>query len=793
MKVTRVAGRPYALIAIGLISCSMLMYEVLLTRICALRLFFHFGFLVVSNCLLGIGASGSLIAVFQGSFEKAQRLWIWRFAVLYLVSLALTYAFLLTFPVVPGVSFSSIGEMVQFSAFNLTAAVPFFFAGCVIGLILTFSAEQVNRIYFVDLVGAGIGCLLCPLLLWKTGAGGCCVFLGLVALVATVVASPIRRRRLALVGGVVLGVGGLLLLPRLDEMFPVPSKPEICITERIAFEQPARPIYTRWSAVSRVDLVDIPVKKRYFFGQGHARSNDPLPEMKFIVQDGSAGTIAANWSEHPERLGTLKRTLYCVPVMLIPNARVLIIGVGGGSDVWAAMVYGAKYIKGIELNQQIIDMHEGVLSDYSKDMIEDPRVELVCDEGRSALMREGAKYDVIQMSGIDTWTSLASGAYVLAENYLYTVEAMATMYDRLNDGGILAISRFAKVAPLRVLSNVYAAIRDRGDGRLENSVACLSSDYGYAMTMLIKKGEFTPGELETLDRFATEEDFEVDYLPTRKTDSVVEEFVRSEDKDRFIREFPVNVSPTPDDCPYFFNFMKWTSPIGAAKLLRHKLTYLGNPLFIFGQLLVSTVLAVALILLPVLVFRRRGVDRRYLKRFLLYFTGLGLGFISIEIALMQKLVLFLGHPLYSVTVTLFAMLVFTGVGSLLSERWFRSPTRLAWIVPIALAVLLGLFILLSPKMVAAWIVWPKAARILVTAAVLAPISLLLGVPFAYGIRLLNRYNPTIIPWAWAVNGCTTVIGSILTVILSMNLGFNFVLVGAIIVYFAAFAAIRGLR
>ena len=218
----------------------------------------------------------------------------------------------------------------------------------------------------------------------------------------------------------------------------------------------------------------------------------------------------------------------------------------------------------------------------------------------------------------------------------------------------------------------------------------------------------------------------------------------------------------------------------------------GNPFFIFGQLLLSTILAISFILLPILFFKRKGISRAYLKPFLIYFAGLGLGFIFIEIALMQKLVLFLGHPLYSITVTLFSMLIFAGIGSLLSDRWFRELTVCSWFVPVGLAVFLGLFIIFSPQMVNSWIIWPKFARILVTIGILAPISMLLGVPFAYGIRLLNQFNPTIIPWAWAVNGCMTVIGSILTVILSMNIGFNFVLVIAILTYFISFFVIRDL-
>ena len=190
----------------------MLMYEVLLTRICALRLYFHFGFLIVSNCLLGIGASGSMISVFQNYFRKQERLWIWLFSVFFLVSLVLTYVFLLSFDIDPGINFQSFSDILNFLFFNLVAAVPFFFVGSAIGLILTFNARKVNKIYCTDLVGAGIGCLFSPLFLWKTGAGGCVIVLALLALVGAMVASPSRFRRVSIISGTIAGLIGVSIL-----------------------------------------------------------------------------------------------------------------------------------------------------------------------------------------------------------------------------------------------------------------------------------------------------------------------------------------------------------------------------------------------------------------------------------------------------------------------------------------------------------------------------------------------------------------------------------------------------
>jgi hypothetical protein len=216
---------------------------------------------------------------------------------------------------------------------------------------------------------------------------------------------------------------------------------------------------------------------------------------------------------------------------------------------------------------------------------------------------------------------------------------------------------------------------------------------------------------------------------------------------------------------------------------------MGNPAFLLGQLILSTLLATGLIVAPLLVSRHRRFDRSHAGRFFVYYLCLGIGFIAIEVSLMQKLTLFLGHPLYSITITLFSILSFSGLGSLLSARWFEGRGRGRWLLPAGIAFTVVLFVGIAPSVVRVAIGLPLAARMLITVALLSPTAFLLGVPLAYGIRLLNRLNPSIIPWAWAVNACFTVVGSVLTVVISMNFGFNAVLLGAALVYMVGFAAL----
>jgi hypothetical protein len=411
-------------------------------------------------------------------------------------------------------------------------------------------------------------------------------------------------------------------------------------------------------------------------------------------------------------------------------------------------------------------------------------------------MADAGVYDVIQMTGIDTWTALVSGAYVLAENYLYTTEALREMYERLEEGGVLQIIRMrSEMEGLRLLANIDAALRIYGDFELADSVAMLTSDDWLAAT-LVKKGRFDRRETASLARFARRADLRLVYLPGGRGHDLAHpwvEFILSRDKDGFIRRFPRNISPTTDDMPYFFNFTRWNPFTSAEYLEEHVAVSQGNPVFILAQLALSTGLAGLLILLPLVASRHRAVRRDYAPNFLVYFTGLGAGFIAIEVALIQKLTLFLGHPVYSLTVTLFSILVFAALGSLLSAHWFERSGQRVWAVPLGIAFSLGLFLTLSPAVLGAFLGAPLATRMALSIAMLFPVCLPLGVPLAYGIRLLNRLNPTLVPWAWAVNACATVVGSILTAILSMIFGFSAIFVAAAVVYALAFWALPAER
>lgn len=793
-------------LGIAVLSASLLAFQVLLTRLCALRLAFHFSFLIISNSLLGIGAAGSLLTLLEQRWRKNPEGWIFGSTVAYVISLGVTWAFARAMPVPESLTFgwsaAEQGQFLLFAAFNLGIAVPFFFGGMAVGLILSAYAHRVHTVYASDLLGAGAGCVMCPLLLWPFGAGGCLCAVAILGLLACASVAPARLRRGAAVAAVAGSLGLAAWMPSFDAQFPVPGKKFLQVTksQRLDLDSPHE--FSRWSANSRIDVIRSPLTAWVAYGLGQndlAFAIDPanraaLGEQKWIMQDGDAGTFVTDFTHATTGREYLLRTLYALSATVKQGSapRVFVIGVGGGPDVWAHKLSGASHVKGIELNRGVLEVHDTVAKEFSRELLTDPKVELVCDEGRSALMRDPGRYDVIQMTGIDTWTSLASGAYVLAENYLYTVEAVRQMYDHLEPGGLLQITRMgANMEKLRLLANVHRAFTEMQVGDLAGSVAVVTAPIDGLTTVLVKKGAFTEDEVVRIEAFLDRAGHLKTYLPRRTLDgNIVERFVRTADKDAFIRDFPRRITPTTDDQPYFFNFTRWDTPTEEAKKLLVEATEVsqGNPLFLWGQLGFSTIVAVLLIVVP-LWFRRSQARGRHVGRFLVFFAGIGVGFIFLEIAMIQKLTLLLGQPLYSIVVTLLSILIFTGLGSFLSARWLAGGVGRARLIPLGIAAVTAAIVLFGTPIVDLVIGQGLAVRAAVAALLIAPMALLLGMPFAHGIGLLQKINPAFVPWAWAVNGSATVVGSVVTVIVSMNFGFHAVLMIAAVIYAVAFLAV----
>jgi spermidine synthase len=636
----------------------------------------------------------------------------------------------------------------------------------VITLAITLWAEHISRLYLFDLAGAATGCLLLVPLLGFLGA------------VDTVLAVAV----LAVLGGYLLsGRRWLLLALGLAAALPVANR----VTGAIALRESKGLsekgiVFSRWNSFSRVTVT---------------RTDHPDRMLIFIDSDAATWLLAdgPDLERHREHRGRIESLAY----HLGGRDKVLVIGPGGGVDVVIARLFGAKDVTAVEVNPLVardVMSAEPFLS-YSGRLYQQPGVHLVVDEGRSFLRRSREPYDLILATMVDTWAATAAGAFALSENNLYTVEAFADYLERLAPNGILSMTRWHQSPPdqlLRLVSLGRVALSKRGvDDARRHFIVVKGPQEGQplaAATVLLKKSPFSPDEALKAEAFAREQGFEVLYSPTTRPTNDLTRLVEARDPAAMWRTFPSNIAPPRDNSPFFFQSVR-AANVFSSRWARGewRRTNLGT-LVLFGLVGISFVVVVLFILGPLLLVRRRlaGTPARGRLPFLLYFAALGAGFIVAEVVLVQKCVLFLGHPAYALTVVLFAILLFSGLGSFLSGRLPNAtlPRALRFML-LGAAALVVLAIVVLPPVFYGLVHLASPWRILITVLVLAPVGLALGMPMPTGIRLLAGRSPDLIPWAWGVNGAASVLGSVGAIALAMVTGFDQALLVAAGLYLAA--------
>jgi hypothetical protein len=423
-------------------------------------------------------------------------------------------------------------------------------------------------------------------------------------------------------------------------------------------------------------------------------------------------------------------------------------------------------------------------------------------EGRSYVRSHGGYYDLIQMSGVDTWAALSSGAYVLSENFLYTVEAIQEYYKHLRPDGILSVGRFTLDPPresLRLVSIAFQALKELGVEHPEEQIIAASWGNPYLGRLLVKRSSFTPDEV---NRHAdgvrrAGEGGTVYYAPgmvgNNPYSALVVAFAAGTEK-TFFRDYQYDVTPVYDDKPFFFEYYKWShilrdmshagegGQIGANRPVG---------LMVLGSLLAQvSLLVLAFIYAPLYVFKRAGTRIPRWSSIATYFSCLGFGYMFVEIGLMQRFVLFLAHPAYSIPVVLGTLLLSSGAGSLTALRLpWPAPQRMQLVLLTLGGLLVFLILVLRPAFDAA-LGLPFGARVAISIAILAPVGFFMGMPFPLGISAVSDLGPHLVPWAWGINGGTSVLGSVLAIVVAMGTGFTWVLLFSAGIYLVAFFAMR---
>jgi spermidine synthase len=811
--------------AIGLVSAGALAYEVLLTRLFSIVQWHHFAYMAISIALLGYGASGSFLALFQDRLRR-------RFTAVFALSAALFgLSAVAAFALAQRLPFNALAviwdprQLLYLAAYYLLFAIPFFCAATCIGLAFAAFPTHIPRVYRYDLVGAGLGALgIIATLFWLFPSQALRV-VGALGLVAAALASlqevGVNRswQSAAYLGGAALVC---LVVPTSWTALRYSEYKELAQ----AFLIPGTEVVREDSSpIGLLTVIRSPlIPFRYVPGLSLSNTIEPPSQLGIFTDGGRLSPITA-FDGRLERLAYLDYTSAALPYHLLERPEALIIGAGGGADVLLALYHHSARIDVVELNPQSVRLVRDTFADFAGHLYDRPGVQVHIAEGRGFVAGTRQRYDVIQLPLLDSFAATAASTLSLSESYIYTIEAFEECLRHLRPGGFIAITRWLKLPPrdsLRLLATALAAFKSMGVADAGQRLALIRS--WSTTTLLVKNGALSSTEVAKIRAFADERSFDLAYYPGMRREEANRYNVLDQpyfydgatallgpDRVSFLGRYKFNISPTTDDRPYFFDFFKWQAlpellerrALGGAALLDW------GYLILLSTLAQAGVLSLVLILAPLRFYRASPASSLDRWRVAIYFLAIGLAFLFVEIASIQRFILFLGHPIYATAVVLCGFLVFAGMGSGFSPKlaawvatagaspttkrlWGRIRLRLG-----ALEVAIGgivvvalLYLNVLPQLFALLIALPGTPKIAVALLLIAPLAFCMGMPFPLALSRVSARAPELVPWAWGINGCASVLSAILATLLAMDVGFTCVMLIAIALYLVAAAAFR---
>lgn len=770
--------------------------------------------MIISLALLGYGLSGAFLAITQHWLLPRFRLAF--LANLCLFAISSIGCFLLTqrIPFNPEEMLWDHHQLAWLFLAYIILCLPFFFAANAIALTMSCYRLSIARIYSFDLGGAGIGSLAVIGLLFIAKPLTALYILGILALFVSLLACwELQPEPRPFSGWLTsrsthtLAAFGILVIAILTwtyEGLQLSPYKGLSQTLRITDSRVMAEYSSPLGLISVVENPTIPF--RHAPGLSLNAQQEP-PAQLGVFTDADGLTVITKFPQSLNKLAYLDRMTSAAPYQLSQPQQVLILGAGGGSDVLQALLHKVPEIEAVELNPQIIHLVRSDYAAYAGNIYSLPNVQLHTADIRGFVAGSSKTYDLIQIALVDSFGAAGSGLYSLHENYLYTVEAIKTYLQGLNQDGFLALSRWISIPPrdnLKLVATVIDALLSTGINNPAQHMLMIRS--WQTSTLLVKHGSITQGEIEALKTFCSQNSFDLVYYPgmgqheanryNKLPQADLFLGVRAllgEQRQSFVDQYKFNLQPATDDRPYYFNFFKW-STVAEIFSLRHKG---GLPLLESGYLVVIAILVQAslasllLILLPLwLLLRQQESSQTKIShaRVIMYFSALGLAFLFIEIALMQKFILFLHHPLYSASVVLSSFLIFAGLGSAWSKQNTTTPSltrstgyAISGIVCLSLLYLLGLGALFAGLMSL-----PIGSKVIISILLIAPLAFCMGIPFPSALTRLGVIAPHLIPWAWGINGCASVLSAVLASLLAIHAGFSIVIIIAGLLYLLAY-------
>lgn len=747
----RPSNWPLLYTAVALTTLATLLLELSLTRIFSVVFYYHFAFLAISIALFGLGVGGVLsyvVSSWPGSLYR-------KLGVVSLIDAALAIGAVM-FVLTRG---AEIGTF-ELGVIYFATALPFLGAGIIVSLVIAETIERVDRIYFFDLVGAAGGCLALVLLLNAFGGPNTVIAVAVLFAAAAAIWFTLAGMRFGRIASVFAGL--LLTMVVIGNTKYHFIEVRYAKGEKLLAEQ-----YTKWNSISRIGMA----------------SKDG-GEMIFIDADASTGIADFDFSHlSPRDVNDLLHQGPSIPYNLRPGAKTLVIGPGGGWDISRALASGSHDVTGVEINPIIgTEIMRKKFPQLSQQLYLRPDVHINIEDGRSFVRRSREKYQVIQATLVDTWASTAAGAFALSENNLYTTDAFRDYLSHLTDDGLLTFTRWGFDPPresLRLVSLAIEALGDLGEhdparhvlvGRF-GAVSDLAG-WGAQDTVIISRKPLSDADVtQARESFAAAK-MNAIYLPGDPPRNEFGQLLLAKDPREYERNYKFDITPVNDDRPFFFYTVQ---PRDIARYLLDNARAADVKVNqaipkLFSALIVSIVAVAVILLLPPFVLGTKLPREKSVRWFLLYFLAIGAGYILIEVALIQKFVLFLGHPTYALTVVIFSMLVSSGLGSFVSRKVIADQKgRLVAVLAIAAAVV-GILAAIAQPVLSAGVGLPLVVKVLATVLMIAPAGFAMGIPFPTGLRLLEQRHQPSVRWAWSLNAAASVLGSVSALVLALYLG-----------------------
>jgi len=663
-------------------------------------------------------------------------------------------------------------------------SIPFIFSGIVVCLALTKFPRQVSQMYSADLSGAAAGCILIIYALRFIDAPTLVIFSGALAgagafLFALGIRNPWLRQR-SLQGALLiaaLGAVNLFLAGRLLSMLKL---------EWMSGKMAETPIYEKWNSFSRVVVAGNPDFSSPPFGWGLSPAypkHSTVRQLSVLIDAGALTVLTHNDGDFG-KLDYLRYDVTNIAHYVRPDSNVVVIGAGGGRDVLSALAFNEKSVTAIEMNQAVLHALNGTFGDFTGHLDRDPRVRFVNDEARSYIARMPRQVDIIQASLVDTWAATSAGAFALAENSIYTTDAWSMFLNRLTPRGLLTFTRWYYDAQhpaetYRLVSLASTALSKAGVASPRNNLVLVECPVPWdpaggpegVATILVSRTPFSPGDLDLIQKLADQMKFQILLSPRQAANTTFARLATGSEGQEFAKMLPGRIAAPTDDSPFFLcNF--GVRDVFSSLLVRHS-AGVHHPEFeetVGAMSIAVTLLTLLCIVIPWFLMGRKAWIQGTAPLFV-FFASIGLGFMLVEVSQLQRLMIFLGHPTYSLSTVLFTLLLSSGLGSLSTgssqqpNTEFRAAARL-----LGLLVALVLFGLLTPHAVAAFASASTPARVGVAAGIIFPLGFFMGMAFPLGMKAASAHSEALTPWLWGLNGATSVLASVIAFLVVLGLG-----------------------